>query len=224
MKRTPSELPIVIQIAEKIENDIIDGTLPEETQVPPTNQFAAFYQINPATAAKGVNQLVDQGILYKKRGIGMFVKEGSRAVLDREAQGTILRSVRLVDAPGSGEARDYEGRIGEYDSKRGERPMNAIVEVNRLRKTETDRLRGMAYTVTGPAAKVDAFVRGKRELHREPFGGSVSAVVMGAETGARRDREEAERAGLEFATASLRQLIVYLTKDGISTAKAGDRA
>jgi ABC-2 type transport system ATP-binding protein len=89
---------------------------------------------------------------------------------------------------------------------------------------ETDRLRGMAYTVTGPAAKIDAFVRGKRELHREPFGGLVSAVVMGAETGARRDREEAERAGLEFATASLQQLIVYLTKDGISTAKAGDRA
>jgi GntR family transcriptional regulator len=81
LKRIPSELPIFIQIAEKIENDIIDGTLPEETQVPSTNQFAAFYQINPATAAKGVNQLVDQGILYKKRGIGMFVKEGSRAVL-----------------------------------------------------------------------------------------------------------------------------------------------
>jgi len=73
--------PIFVQIAEKIENDIIDGALPEETQVPSTNQFAAFYQINPATAAKGVNLLVDEGILYKKRGIGMFIKEGARAVL-----------------------------------------------------------------------------------------------------------------------------------------------
>lgn len=73
--------PIFMQIAEKIENDIIEGVLPEESQVPSTNQFAAFYQINPATAAKGVNQLVDQGILYKRRGIGMFVKEGSRGVL-----------------------------------------------------------------------------------------------------------------------------------------------
>ncbi|CAM3727063.1 GntR family transcriptional regulator [Cohnella lubricantis] len=73
--------PIFLQIAEKIENDIIEGVLPEESQVPSTNQFAAFYQINPATAAKGVNELVDQGILYKKRGIGMFVKEGSRSVL-----------------------------------------------------------------------------------------------------------------------------------------------
>ncbi|MFD2610860.1 GntR family transcriptional regulator [Paenibacillus gansuensis] len=73
--------PIFMQIAERIEDDIIDGGLPEETQVPSTNQFASFYQINPATAAKGVNLLVDQGILYKKRGIGMFVASGAKAVL-----------------------------------------------------------------------------------------------------------------------------------------------
>ena len=70
--------PIFIQIAERIEDDIIEGGLPEESQVPSTNQFAAFYKINPATAAKGVNLLVDEGILYKKRGIGMFVAEGAR--------------------------------------------------------------------------------------------------------------------------------------------------
>lgn len=73
--------PIFVQIAEKIEDDIIEARLAEEAQVPSTNQFAAFYQINPATAAKGVNMLVDQGILYKKRGIGMFVATGARAVL-----------------------------------------------------------------------------------------------------------------------------------------------
>lgn len=73
--------PIFVQIAERIENDIISGELPEETQVPSTNQFASFYQINPATAAKGVNLLVDQGILYKKRGLGMYVATGARAIL-----------------------------------------------------------------------------------------------------------------------------------------------
>ncbi|HZG74375.1 MAG TPA: GntR family transcriptional regulator [Paenibacillus sp.] len=73
--------PIFQQIAERIEDDIIDETLPEESQVPSTNQFAAFYQINPATAAKGVNLLVEQGILYKKRGIGMFVASGARQTL-----------------------------------------------------------------------------------------------------------------------------------------------
>ena len=70
--------PIFVQIAERIEDDIIEGNLPEESQVPSTNQFAAFYQINPATAAKGVNLLVDEGILYKKRGIGMFVARGAK--------------------------------------------------------------------------------------------------------------------------------------------------
>jgi DNA-binding transcriptional regulator YhcF (GntR family) len=73
--------PIFVQIAERIENDIIAGELPEESQVPSTNQFATLYQINPATAAKGVNLLVDQGILYKKRGLGMYVAPGARAQL-----------------------------------------------------------------------------------------------------------------------------------------------
>ncbi|HEY4268102.1 MAG TPA: GntR family transcriptional regulator [Galbitalea sp.] len=73
--------PIFLQIAEAIENDILAGVLLEETQVPSTNEFAAFYRINPATAGKGVNLLVDDGILYKKRGIGMFVAAGSRARL-----------------------------------------------------------------------------------------------------------------------------------------------
>ena len=73
--------PIFIQIAELIEGDIVAGTLLEEAQAPSTNEFAAFYRINPATAAKGINKLVDEGILYKKRGIGMFVATGARTRL-----------------------------------------------------------------------------------------------------------------------------------------------
>ena len=70
--------PIFVQIAEQIENDIIDGVYPAESQVPSTNEFATFYRINPATAGKGVNLLVETGVLYKKRGIGMFVSDGAR--------------------------------------------------------------------------------------------------------------------------------------------------
>ncbi|GAB3385465.1 GntR family transcriptional regulator [Humibacter soli] len=70
--------PIFQQIAEQIENDIIAGALAEESQVPSTNEFATFHRINPATAGKGVALLVDEGILYKKRGIGMFVATGAR--------------------------------------------------------------------------------------------------------------------------------------------------
>ena len=73
--------PIFLQIAELLENAILDGSLPEETQVPSTNELAAFHRINPATAAKGVNQLVDDGTLYKRRGIGMFVSSGAREKL-----------------------------------------------------------------------------------------------------------------------------------------------
>ena len=73
--------PIFMQIAELIENDIISGVLAEEAQVPSTNEFAAFHRINPATAAKGINRLVDEGLLYKKRGIGMFVAPGAPALL-----------------------------------------------------------------------------------------------------------------------------------------------
>lgn len=73
--------PLFQQIAEQIENSIIEGSLAEQTQAPSSNELAAFHRINPATAAKGLNQLVAEGILYKKRGIGMFVTDGAPAAL-----------------------------------------------------------------------------------------------------------------------------------------------
>lgn len=76
------------QIAEHVEDSIIDGTLPEEGKAPSTNELAAFYRINPATAAKGVGVLVDKEILYKQRGIGMFVASGARARLLAEREST----------------------------------------------------------------------------------------------------------------------------------------
>lgn len=70
---------IYLQIAESIENDILRGALDEETQLPSTNEMAVLWGINPATAGKGVGLMVDEGIVYKKRGIGMFVAEGAKA-------------------------------------------------------------------------------------------------------------------------------------------------
>ena len=75
------EKSIYLQIAESIETDILRGILLEEERVPSTNELAKLYAINPATAAKGVNILVDEGILYKKRGIGMFVAAGAKEVI-----------------------------------------------------------------------------------------------------------------------------------------------
>ena len=70
---------IYLQISEMIEDEILRDILKEEEQVPSTTELSKFYKINPATAAKGINLLVDKGILYKKRGIGMFVCEGAKA-------------------------------------------------------------------------------------------------------------------------------------------------
>lgn len=77
--------PIFQQLAEKIAEDIVVGVYPEETQVPSTNEFSHFYRINPATAGKAVNLLVEEGILYKQRGVGMFVAVGAqqRLISDR---------------------------------------------------------------------------------------------------------------------------------------------
>ena len=81
---------LFLQIAESVEDSIVEGTLPEEGKAPSTNELAAFYRINPATAAKGVNMLVDKGVLYKRRGIGMFVAEGARAQLLAARRKTFL--------------------------------------------------------------------------------------------------------------------------------------
>lgn len=70
--------PLFRAIADSIEESIIDGSLPEGAQVPSTNELAVFHRINPATAAKGINVLVDDGVLEKRRGIGMFVVSGAR--------------------------------------------------------------------------------------------------------------------------------------------------
>ena len=68
---------IYLQIAQMLEDDILRGVYREEEQVPSTNELARAYHINPATAAKGINLLVDENILYKRRGIGMFVAPGA---------------------------------------------------------------------------------------------------------------------------------------------------
>jgi DNA-binding transcriptional regulator YhcF (GntR family) len=73
--------PLFVQIAGQLADDIVDGQLAEGARVPSTNELAAFYRINPATAAKGINMLVDDGVLEKRRGIGMFVAAGAREQL-----------------------------------------------------------------------------------------------------------------------------------------------
>ena len=75
---------IYLQIARMLEDDILRGVYREEEQVPSTNELARGYNINPATAAKGINLLVADGILYKRRGIGMFVSKGAEEAVKQK--------------------------------------------------------------------------------------------------------------------------------------------
>lgn len=82
--------PIYIQIREKIEDQIVNNQLKSGDQAPSTNQLVNFYKINHATVSKGVSQLVDEGILFRKRGIGMFVAEGARKTLIQKRKEAFL--------------------------------------------------------------------------------------------------------------------------------------
>ena len=81
------EKPIFIQIAEQLEDSIFTGVFPEETKIPSTNEISSLLNINPHTVLKGMNILVDEEIIYKKRGLGMFVKTGAVEKIGQKRQG-----------------------------------------------------------------------------------------------------------------------------------------
>lgn len=81
-----AETPIYLQLAAQISEGILRGDYPEGTPVPSTNELAAFYRINPATAGKAVNALVDDGLLRKVRGLGMYVTDGAKETLRKQRQ------------------------------------------------------------------------------------------------------------------------------------------
>jgi GntR family transcriptional regulator len=87
--------PIFLQLAEALEDYILKGVFPEETQVPSTTELAISLKLNPATTNRAVNQLVSEGILYKKRGIGMFVSTGAREVIAAKRQSTFYENYVL---------------------------------------------------------------------------------------------------------------------------------
>jgi DNA-binding transcriptional regulator YhcF (GntR family) len=99
--------PIYRQIAEQIKGDVLRGVLKADEQVMSTTQYAAYYRINPATAAKAFQQLVDEGVIYKRRGVGMFVDAGARQRLREQRRerfftdvlDPMLAEARALDIP-----------------------------------------------------------------------------------------------------------------------------
>lgn len=76
--------PIFVQIAQQIERLILNDELQEEKKIPSSTEIAENYKINPATVMKGFGILADKDIIYKKRGVGMFVKQGAKMSLLEE--------------------------------------------------------------------------------------------------------------------------------------------
>lgn len=104
MSDLQESLPIYIRIVEGIKDAILNGDLKEEQQLPSTTYLSKEYKINIATVNKAINILVDEGTVYKKRGIGMFVKSGATQELikerrkvfkDRYVKATLIEAKRL---------------------------------------------------------------------------------------------------------------------------------
>ncbi|WP_053361498.1 GntR family transcriptional regulator [Bacillus sp. FJAT-27251] len=95
MLNSESTKPIYVQIAEWMESEILNGHFEADQKVYSQYQLADMYTINPATAAKGLSLLADEGILYKKRGLGMFVAEGAKEkIVNKRKNQTLKRLVR----------------------------------------------------------------------------------------------------------------------------------
>lgn len=90
-----SEKPIFIQIAEEIEDAIFTGSYKEEEQIPSTTEISVTFKINPATVLKGMNLLVAENIIYKKRGLGMYVSTGANEMIKQKRQNDFV--VKYVD-------------------------------------------------------------------------------------------------------------------------------
>ena len=90
--------PIFLQLAEMLEDGIISGAFPEEGQIPSITEYSAALKINPATALKGINLLVEEGLVYKKRGVGMFVASGAREKLLQKRRDSLYVNLALPTA------------------------------------------------------------------------------------------------------------------------------
>ncbi|MFC0477599.1 GntR family transcriptional regulator [Robertmurraya beringensis] len=85
--------PIYVQIAEYLEGEILRDSIRPDEKIYSQYQLAEMFNINPATAAKGLNLLADEDILYKRRGLGMFVAAGAKKIILTKRTNTKLKEL-----------------------------------------------------------------------------------------------------------------------------------
>jgi len=85
--------PIYVQIAEYLEGEILSDSIRPDQKIYSQYQLAEMFNINPATAAKGLNLLADEDILYKRRGLGMFVATDAKKIILTKRTNTKLKEL-----------------------------------------------------------------------------------------------------------------------------------
>ncbi|MBL8298849.1 MAG: GntR family transcriptional regulator [Rhodanobacteraceae bacterium] len=83
--------PIYRQLRDRVVAMILDGVLNEGDALPSVRQVAADFQLNPITVSKAYQELVDEQLVEKRRGIGMYVNEGAREMLLKNERERFLR-------------------------------------------------------------------------------------------------------------------------------------
>jgi DNA-binding transcriptional regulator YhcF (GntR family) len=86
-----NDRPIFLQIKEAIEGDILTGLLAPDDQIPSNSQLVSFFGVNPVTVHRGVSLLLEEGVIYKKRGLGMFVSPQAPALLREQRRESFER-------------------------------------------------------------------------------------------------------------------------------------
>jgi len=83
--------PIYMQIADWLENEILSGRVSPDEKIYSQYKLSEIFGINPATALKGLHLLVEKGIVYKKRGLGMFVASDALHIVKKERRGQVMK-------------------------------------------------------------------------------------------------------------------------------------
>ena len=85
--------PIYLQISEWLEREILNENFKSDQKIHSQYQLAEMFTINPATAAKGLTLLVEENILYKKRGLGMFVASNAKEIIINKRKSQTLKGL-----------------------------------------------------------------------------------------------------------------------------------
>ncbi len=86
------DVPIYRQIKDRVIAAILDGSMREGEAIPSVRTVAVDFQVNPLTVSKAYQELADEGIVERRRGLGMFVPEGLRARLGTSERDTFLKT------------------------------------------------------------------------------------------------------------------------------------